>query len=245
MSQQSTHLADALRSGPDARSTWVLASSNRGKVREFEEALAPFLAPRGIVLRPQSDFGVSPSDEPHDSFVENALEKARHASRMTGLPALADDSGLCVDLLDGAPGVRSARYWQDAREQAPVLVREELDQCDADDANLRWLLHEMARVGGNPATRPAARARTARFEVALALVRDANDPSPCVVRGQWHGLILDAPRGSGGFGYDPVFLDPIHHLSAAEMPLSVKQAAGHRGMAVRALLGALAESGCS
>jgi XTP/dITP diphosphohydrolase len=259
VSQQPVHLPGAPLAGKNTSRCWVLASSNRGKCREFEEALAPFLAPRGIVLRPQSDFGVTPSDEPHDTFAANALEKARHASRLTGLPALADDSGLCVDLLGGAPGVRSARYWQDARARAPAAVRERLDQRDTDEANLLWLLHEMARVtgeadhasglqGARHAGSTVGRAeysRTARFEVALALVRDGNDPNPVVVRGQWSGVILDAPRGSAGFGYDPIFLDPSLQLSAAEMPLSVKQAAGHRGMAVRALLRVLTDAGWS
>jgi XTP/dITP diphosphohydrolase len=241
VTRPSLHPPDAPGLAPHSITTWVLASSNRGKVREFEEALAPFLAPRGVTLRPQSDFGVTPSDEPHDTFQANALEKARHASRLTGLPALADDSGLCVDLLDGMPGVRSARYWQDSRMQAPVAVRERLDQLDPDDANLRWLLHEMERVSGS-LTAPS---RRARFEVALALVQSGDDPNPVVVQGQWHGLILEEPRGSAGFGYDPVFFDPGVKLSAAEMPLSVKQTEGHRGMAVRALLRKLMRSSWS
>ncbi len=221
---------------------WVLASSNPGKVREFEQALAPFLAPRGIILKSQSSLGVVAADEPHATFRDNAIEKARHASRMTGYPALADDSGLAVDLLGGAPGVRSARYWQDARTGAPDDVRSRLDQLEPDEANLRWLLCEVRRMssrqGSAPATAPPCSLGEprARFEVALAMVRCADDPDPLFVEASWEGRILDAPRGESGFGYDPVFFDPAAGWTAAEMPMSLKQAIGHRGKAVRQLL---------
>ncbi len=226
---------------------WVLASSNPGKVREFEQALAPFLAPRGIVLKPQSAFGVVAADEPHASFRDNAIEKARHASRMTGQPALADDSGLVVDLLGGAPGVRSARYWQDARSDAPEEIRGRLDQLEPDEANLRWLLLEVRRVSSRhdfvSASSCISEGACARFQVALAMLRHADDPDPLVVEESWEGRILDAPRGTSGFGYDPVFFDPAAGWTAAEMPMSLKQAIGHRGKAVQQLLSKLEAEG--
>lgn len=236
----------ALTGTPDR--IWVLASSNSGKVREFEKALAPFLASRGIVLKPQSAFGVVAADEPHASFRDNAIEKARHASRMTGQPALADDSGLAVDLLGGAPGVRSARYWQDARPGAPADVRSRLDQLEPDEANLRWLLCEVRRMSSRQDSAPAdppcaSEGPRARFQVVLAMVRHADDPDPLLVEESWEGRILDAPRGASGFGYDPVFFDPAAGLTAAEMPMSLKQAIGHRGKAVRQLLSRLEAGG--
>lgn len=188
----------------------VLASGNSGKLRELE----PLLARAGLELQPMSAFAVRPPEETGISFLENALIKARAISDQTGLPALADDSGLVVDALDGAPGVRSARFAGD----------------DADDAaNNALLLERLAGV----------EARTARFCCVLVLVRRPEDPFPLVAQGDWRGSILEAPRGEGGFGYDPLFLDPASGRSAAELSREEKAAVSHRGRAVAALETAL------
>lgn len=194
----------------------VIATGNRGKLAEFERLLSPL----GIECVAQGELGVAEPEETGLSFVENALLKARHAARATGLPALADDSGLCVDALDGAPGLYSARY---AGEPADV------------GANVRKLLDALAGV-------PAAR-RGARFHASIALLRHAADPEPLIAEGQWAGSILDAPRGDGGFGYDPVFLDPATGLSAAELDPGDKARRSHRGRAVDALRARLAKAG--
>ena len=152
----------------------VLASGNAGKLRE----LRALLAPTGIAVVAQSELGVPDAEEPHATFVENALEKARHASRATGLPALADDSGVCVPALGGAPGVRSARYAADAGGER------------SDAANNARLLRELA----------GRTDRSAYYYCALVLVRSADDPQPVIADGLWHGRIVDAPRGAGGFG---------------------------------------------
>lgn len=193
----------------------VLATGNRGKAREFAAMLGPDWE---ICL--QSELGVKPVAETGDSFAANALIKARHAAAATGLPALADDSGLEVDALDGAPGVLSARYAGAAAG-------------DAD--NLRLLLERMAAV-------PAGR-RTARFRCVLAYVRGAEDPAPLLVEGSWEGRIATAARGAAGFGYDPVFEDGASGLTAAELPAERKNALSHRGQALRALRELLQERG--
>ena len=185
----------------------VLASGNAGKLKE----LSSLLAPLGIEVLPQSAFNVSEAEEPHPSFVENAIAKARHAARATGLPALADDSGLCVDVLGGAPGVLSARFAGEPKS----------------DARNNALLLE--RLAGEPN-------RHARFYCALALVRHADDPQPIIACGEWRGEILETPRGQGGFGYDPLFLVPDLDQTAAEIDHSLKNVLSHRGSAMRQLL---------
>ena len=185
----------------------VLASGNAGKLKE----LSSLLAPLGIEVLPQSAFNVSEAEEPHPSFVENAIAKARHAARATGLPALADDSGLCVDVLGGAPGVLSARFAGEPKS----------------DARNNALLLE--RLAGEPN-------RHARFYCALALVRHADDPQPIIACGEWHGKILEAARGQGGFGYDPLFLVPDLDQTAAEIDHELKNVLSHRGKAMRQLL---------
>ena len=193
----------------------VLATGNRGKVRE----LAALLADSGIEFLPQSDFNVEPVEETGATFVANALLKARHAAHATGLPAIADDSGLAVDALAGAPGVYSARY---AGEGA----------TDAD--NVAKLLLALKDVAGT--------ARSARFHCAMVYVRQANDAAPIICEGVWGGAILTAPRGSNGFGYDPVFFVPTHAASAAELDADTKNRLSHRGQALRALAQRLASS---
>ena len=186
----------------------VLASSSAGKLRE----LAGLLAPLNWNVRPQSEFGCSDADETGLSFIENALIKARHAAAHTGLPALADDSGLCVDALHGAPGIYSARY-------AGV---------HGDDAgNIAKLLAQLQDV-------PDA-ARGAQFVCCIVLVRSATDPLPLIAQGFWRGRVLQAPRGSGGFGYDPIFWDPVRHCSASEMEIDIRNQISHRAIALRAL----------
>jgi XTP/dITP diphosphohydrolase len=213
-------------------SQWVLASSNQGKLKEFQHALGPLLTVQGITLVNQSALGVEPAEEPFETFEDNALTKARHASAKTGLPALADDSGVSVDALGGLPGVRSARFWSDARTSAdyPAELLQQLDALPTDSANLMWLLHRMDQQSN----------RSAAFCAAIAFVRAADDPHPIIVKGVWPGQILQSPRGQAGFGYDPIFFDPLMQLTAAEMTLEQKQSVGHRGQALRKLLQALA-----
>jgi XTP/dITP diphosphohydrolase len=187
--------------------TVVLASGNAGKLRELREILGGTFD-----VRAQAEFGVEDIEETGLTFVENALLKARHAAQATGLPALADDSGLCVDALGGAPGLYSARYagtHGDAR------------------ANIGKLLDALRDV-------PDER-RTAHFHATIVLLRHATDPQPLIAEGSWHGRILHVPRGDGGFGYDPVFLDPEHGASAAELDPAVKHRISHRGRALAAL----------
>ena len=185
----------------------VLASGNAGKLAELRDLLGD-----GFTLHAQSEFGVRDADETGLSFIENAILKARHAARATGLPALGDDSGLCVDALHGAPGLYSARY-------AGV-------HGDS-DANIDKLLREIDGI--------ADPARTARFVCVLALVRHADDPMPLIAEGRWEGRVLRARRGSNGFGYDPVFFSPLHGCSAAELAADVKNRDSHRGQALAAL----------
>ena len=186
----------------------VLASSNQGKLEE----LRSLLSGNGIELVAQSDLGVEDADETGATFVENALIKARHATRITGLPALADDSGICVDALDGAPGLYSARY---AGEHGNA------------SRNIDKLLQAMDEV--------ADPQRTAHFYCVLVLLRHEHDPQPLIVEGQWNGLILRERRGLGGHGYDPVFFDPAQGQSAAEMELALKNRLSHRGQALAQL----------
>lgn len=186
----------------------VLASGNAGKLREFGELLAGL--PYRIV--PQAELGVSEAAETGLTFVENALIKARHASAVTGMAALADDSGLIVDALGGAPGLYSARYAGDPTDDA---------------ANNAKLLQAMREV-------PAGQ-RSARFYAVIVLLRHAQDPQPLIAEGSWEGEINFAPRGNGGFGYNPVFFDPRHGLTAAEMSPQQKNALSHRAQALQQL----------
>jgi XTP/dITP diphosphohydrolase len=192
----------------------VLASGNRGKLEELREILAG----SDFELVAQSGLGVDDAEETGHSFVENALLKARHAARATGLPALGDDSGLCVAALDGAPGLYSARYAG----------------CHGDSAaNNAKLLEALREV-------PTER-RDAFFICMLALVAHADDPAPLIAEGRWRGRILDAPRGDGGFGYDPLFLPDGQTRSAAELDPATKNAISHRGRALAALRRMLAD----
>jgi XTP/dITP diphosphohydrolase len=185
----------------------VLASGNAGKLREFRRLLEPL----GITVVPQAELGITDADEPHVTFVENALAKARHASAHSGLPALADDSGVCVDALGGAPGVHSARFAGEPK---------------SDERNNAALVAAVRGVAD----------RRAHYACVLVLVRNAGDPEPIIAEGRWNGRIVDAPRGSGGFGYDPHFEDAETGLTGAELPLVQKNALSHRGQAMRALI---------
>jgi XTP/dITP diphosphohydrolase len=184
----------------------VLASNNAGKLRE----IAQILAPLGIALQAQAELGVPEAEDPHDTFIENALAKARQVARLTGLPALADDSGLCVEALAGAPGVHSARYAGEPRSDA---------------RNNDKLLQALEGVAD----------RRAHYYCVIVLIRHAADPEPLVAQAAWHGEILRSPRGSGGFGYDPLFLDPGSGLSGAELAPDAKNRRSHRGKALAAL----------
>jgi XTP/dITP diphosphohydrolase len=187
----------------------VLATANRGKLIELRALLAPV----GMEVVPQSQFTPVAADETGLSFVENAILKARHAAHASGLPAVADDSGIEVDALQGAPGIYSARY-------AGVGA--------TDQQNLDKLLFELRDV-------PAAR-RTARYRCALAFMRWDLDPSPLICQAHWEGILLESPRGTGGFGYDPIFLLPQLNLTAAELAADEKNRLSHRGQALRALV---------
>ena len=191
----------------------VLATGNPGKVREIQRILGDL----GVEVVPQSELGVGDADETGDSFVDNALIKARHASLMTGLPAIADDSGLVVDALDGRPGVYSARY----------------SGADAtDESNIDKLLREMQGIPGER--------RTAAFHCCAVFV-SADDSTSLVAEGRWAGRILEQRRGTGGFGYDPVFFDPECGRTAAELGPELKNARSHRGKALSALAEMLRE----
>ena len=194
----------------DGTNKLVLASNNAGKLAE----LSALLAPLQIQLVAQGTLGVEECAEPHCSFVENALAKARHAARSTGLAALADDSGICVEALGGAPGVRSARY---------------AGEPGSDAGNNQHLLKQL-----RPMPDPAQ--RRAHYVCVLVMVRDATDPQPLIAEGEWHGEILTAPLGSGGFGYDPLFWLPELQKSAAELPPATKNRLSHRAQAMAALL---------
>jgi XTP/dITP diphosphohydrolase len=190
----------------------VLASSNPGKLREFGELLAPL----GIEVVAQGALGVPDADEPHATFVENALAKARNAARDARLPALADDSGICVAALGGEPGVHSARFAGEPK---------------SDQRNNEKLVRLLA---GNPD-------RRAHYYCVVVLVRHADDPEPLIAEGRWQGEVIDAPRGAGGFGYDPHFLLPDLGRTAAELEPHEKHAVSHRGKALRRLLALLRE----
>ena len=185
----------------------VLASNNAGKLKEF----AALLAPLGIEVIPQGRLNVPECPEPHYTFLENAQEKARHASQVTGLPALADDSGICVEALGGKPGVLSARYAGEPK---------------SDERNNAKLVEKLQGKAN----------RRAYYYCVLVLVRHADDPQPLVVDGAWYGEVVDNPSGNGGFGYDPHFWLPSHGCTVADLPAEAKNAVSHRGQAMQALL---------
>jgi len=185
----------------------ILASNNAGKLKEFAQLLAPI----GFELHPQGEFNVPEAEEPFGTFVENALQKARHAARLTGLPALADDSGVCVNALGGAPGVYSARYAGEPKSDARNSEKLIADLAAHDD-------------------------KSAYYYCVLVYVRHADDPQPVIADGIWRGQIVDTPRGAGGFGYDPHFLLPAFGKTAAELAPEEKNAVSHRGQALRALV---------
>jgi len=185
----------------------VLASNNAGKLREFGQMLATI----DIEVLPQAQFDIPEADEPHVTFVENALAKARHASRLTGLPALADDSGICVAALGGAPGVFSARFAGEPK---------------SDDRNNQKLIADLQGKTD----------RRAHYVAVLVFVHHADDPQPIICEGEWHGEIIDTPRGQNGFGYDPYFLVPDLNQTAAEIAADEKNQRSHRGKALRLLI---------
>ena len=185
----------------------VLASNNAGKLKEFAQLLAPI----GFDLHPQGEFNVPEAEEPFGTFVENALAKARHAARLIGLPALADDSGVCVNALGGAPGVYSARFAGEPKSDA---------------RNSEKLVADLKQHAD----------KSAYYYCVLVYVRHADDPQPVIADGMWRGEIIDTPRGSNGFGYDPHFLIPALGKTTAELEPSVKNAHSHRGQALRALV---------
>jgi XTP/dITP diphosphohydrolase len=188
----------------------VLASSNPGKLREFSQLLAPL----DFEVVPQRALGVDDAEEPHFTFVENALAKARHAARATGLPAFADDSGIVVNALGGEPGVHSARFAGEPKSDA------------RNNAKLIAALRDRAD-------------RRAHYYCVIVLVQRADDPEPLIAEGRWHGTVIDTPRGTGGFGYDPYFLLPALGKTAAELGAEEKNRISHRGLALRRLLALL------
>jgi XTP/dITP diphosphohydrolase len=191
----------------------VLASGNAGKLDEIRQILAG----TGIEAIGQSELGITDADETASTFIENALIKARHAAKLSGLPALGDDSGLCVDALGGAPGLLSARYAGRHGDSA---------------ANIAKLLDALRDVPDGH--------RSAHFHCSIVLVTHADDPAPLIAEGRWDGSILHAPRGARGFGYDPVFFDPVRGCSAAELDAEVKNRVSHRGQALSILKSRLA-----
>ena len=193
----------------------VLASNNTGKVREFNQLLKG----SAFEVVPQSEFSVEEIEETGLTFVENAILKARNAAKHTGLPAIADDSGLEVDALEGAPGIYSARY---------------AGEGSSDLENLEKLLANMKGVADDQ--------RGARFQCLMVYMRHAKDPTPRMFQGTWEGRILHEPRGDNGFGYDPVFYVPDHQCSSAELTPDVKNSLSHRGQALRQLISSLAKT---
>lgn len=187
--------------------TLVLASNNSGKLKEFNAMLAPL----GFEVHAQGEFNVPEAEEPHPTFVENALAKARHAARLTGLPALADDSGVCANALGGAPGVYSARYAGEPKSDA---------------RNNRKLIDDLATHHD----------KSAYYYCVLVFVRHADDPQPVIAEGRWDGEIISEARGEGGFGYDPYFLLPAHGKTVAELDAAEKNQLSHRGHALRVLV---------
>jgi XTP/dITP diphosphohydrolase len=194
----------------------VLASNNKGKLRELGELLAD----HHMQIVAQGEFGIPDAIEDGLSFVENAIIKARHAAALSSLPAIADDSGLEVDALNGEPGIYSARY---------------AGEGGGDAANNRKLLEALAEVPDDQ--------RSARFQCVMVFMRHAKDPTPLVCQGSWEGRILREPQGANGFGYDPLFWVPSENATAAELPAEVKNAQSHRGKALRCLLEQLAARG--
>ncbi len=188
----------------------ILASNNAGKLKEFSDILSPI----GFSLHAQEEFGVPEAEEPFATFVENALQKARHASRLTGLPALADDSGVCVNALGGAPGVWSARYAGEPKSDA---------------RNSEKVIADLAQHAD----------KSAYYYCVLVYVRHADDPQPVIADGRWEGEIIAEARGAGGFGYDPHFFIPALGKCAAELTSAEKNTLSHRGQALRALVGKL------
>ncbi len=193
----------------------VIASDNLGKLTE----IGAILGPLDIEIVAQSTLGVPAADEPYFTFIENALAKARHASQHTGLPALADDSGICVDALNGAPGVHSARFAGDSPARAAG------GRNNQDERNNRKLLELLANEMN----------RKAHYYCVIVLTRRADDPQPLICEAEWHGEIVRAPHGSGGFGYDPLFLIPELRRTAAELKPEHKNRISHRGQALAAL----------
>jgi XTP/dITP diphosphohydrolase len=198
----------------------VIASNNLGKLTE----IGAILAPLDIEIIAQSTLGVTEANEPHGTFVENALAKARHASRHTGLPTLADDSGICIDALNGAPGVHSARF-----ADTPAQGDSRKNQ---DARNNQKLLDLLADVTD----------RKAHYVCVIVLVRHADDPQPMIFEGEWHGEIVREPRGRGGFGYDPLFLIPTLRKTGAELNPEEKNRISHRGQALTALVARLSKA---
>lgn len=192
----------------------IIASGNPGKLREIGQILKPL----GFEVLPQSDFAVPECPEPHVTFIENCLAKARHASLHSGLPALADDSGICVEALNGAPGIYSARYSGEPK---------------SDERNNEKLV---AALKGQPN-------RKAHYYCVIVLVRHADDPEPLIAEGRWQGEIIDAPRGAGGFGYDPHFYLPEFGRTGAELTANEKNSVSHRGKALRELVEKLQSTG--
>ena len=185
----------------------ALASNNKGKLREFNRLLAPL----NVEVHPQGDFNIPPAEEPYGTFLENCLTKARHAAKLTGLAAIADDSGICVNALGGAPGVHSARFAGepgDDKKNNALLVQKLQGAID----------------------------RGAHYTCVLVAVRSADDPEPIIAEGRWYGEVIDAPRGEGGFGYDPHFLLPEIGKTAAELSAEEKNAVSHRGQAMTKLI---------
>lgn len=195
----------------------MLASGNRKKVAELQLLLQPL----HIAVVPQSEFNISDADETGLTFVENAIIKARHAAKLSGLPAIADDSGLEVDALNGQPGIYSARF-----------ARIENATIDASDENNNRLLLEKLKFI------PEAE-RSARFQCVLVFMKHAEDPTPIICQGSWPGRILPAQQGSNGFGYDPVFFVPTHQCSAAQLSAEEKSRISHRGQAMQKMLSAV------
>ena len=189
----------------------VLASNNRGKLAEFDRLFAPL----GFVIQTQSALNISEAEEPYATFIENALTKARHAARESGLPALADDSGVCVPALGGAPGVFSARYAGEPKSDA---------------ANNAKLVADLQ----------AHKDKSAYYYCVLVYLRHADDPQPVIADARWHGEIIDQPRGAGGFGYDPHFWLPSLQKTAAELAPEEKNQLSHRAQALRILIAQLA-----
>jgi len=192
----------------------VIASNNPGKLREIDRILSPL----GLEALPQSVFNIPEAEEPHCTFIENCLAKARHAAEHSGLPALADDSGICVDALNGAPGVYSARFAGEPK---------------SDERNNQKLLESLAHETN----------RKAHYYCVIVLVRHPHDPQPVIAEGIWEGEILHGPRGDGGFGYDPLFLVPDLGKTGAELPMDVKNGISHRGKALAQLLDKLSQAG--